>query len=296
MNGEHRPPFPRWRRWAIGAVLAAVLGGVGWAYFDRLTSQRVADGVQVDAQVTDVWTIPVGKYDPPQLVTVSYRFGGATRSTRLMAPLFAENYRVGDVVKVYVEPDHPQRVATSDGLASEGLILLVPPAMVFYGIVGLLIVGVGRLRWLRRYEWAATEHVPILEINAMIEASASFGPWSRAIERLMDIATAESEGNDAELRMYLVYQVPESVPRRRPRRPQVVWYSRRRRRVTIEAWMASAEGADPQVEVVRVLQQALQIVESSAPALGFGAPVVELERVIRRTVDTYQSRPEATLE
>lgn len=291
MSSEYRPPFPRWRWWVVGAVLAAVLGGIGYAYFDRLAARRVADGVPVDARVTAVRTIPVEHVDPPRLVTVAYRFEGVDRSARLMAALFAEDHRVGEVLTVYVEPEHPQRVATNDGLASEGLVLSVPPAMLFYGIACLVIVGARRARWRWRHERAATGHVPVLEITGMVEVNDSSGRWSRAIERLMATVAAESEGCDADLRMYLVYQVPASVGRQRRRVPRVVWYSRKRRRVTIEARIASAEGADPATEVVRVLEQALHLADSRAPNFGVRAPVPGLGQVVRRTVKTYGSRP-----
>ncbi|GAB3980685.1 DUF3592 domain-containing protein [Plantactinospora veratri] len=271
-------------------MLAAVLGGVGYTFFDRLATQRITGGVAVDAEVTAVQAIPVQRIDLPQVVTVSYRFEGTTRSARLVAPLFAGSHRVGDVLTVYLLPDRPQQVATRDGLASEGLILLVPPATVFYGVACLVVIGASRLAWWLRHGRAGPQSVPALTVNGLVETSDRLRPWSRAIERLRVTAAAESAGTGAGLRMHLVYRVSESISRRRPTAPRVVWHSRRRGQMTIEAWVQATEDADAETEVVHILQQALRLAESSAPSRGTSTPVSGLGRVVQRTVESYQRR------
>lgn len=299
MTDAYRPPFPGWRGWAAGALLAALLGGLGYAYFDRLAARRVADGVAVEARVTAVRAIPVQRIDLPQLVTVAYRFDGGTRTARLAAPLFAPNHQVGDVLTVYLEPDGPERVATGDGLASEGLLLLVPPAMVFYGLACLVIVGAGRLRWWLRHERAGSDRVATLTVNGLVADDDRLLPWSRALQRLMASAVdaeraageagVSGQGDDAGLRMYLVYRVPADRPRRPPGAPRAVWYSRRRRRVTVEAVVVPS-GADPEREVPRLLREALRVAEASGRRHGIDPSDSRLDRVVQATVDSYQSR------
>ena len=147
IRDRYVPPV---RRWSVTLGIGAALGACGIVAFSlsqQAINDRVAEGQVVSAEVTRVWSIPVQRIDPPQRVRVRYVVDRHTYSADLVAALASSSYETGDTIELYVDRTNPRRVATSDKLASEGLPLLVPPALIFYSFFTVVLVFSAALRW-----------------------------------------------------------------------------------------------------------------------------------------------------
>ena len=241
---EYIPPV-RGARWVLAtAVLALVAGIAAHLALAARIDRRIAHGVGVPAQVTAIQRLPLGKTSQPQRLTVAYDRAGP-RTARLVAALAEGDYRVGDRVTLLVDPADPGRVATADGFASEGLILLVPPATAFYGALALLIVAVRRGRWWWQHERRAPAGVPLLTVTGSREDEAVMAwAWAKEARRVSAAAAEVSTGRSGPLRLLIYIRVGATG------HPRVAYYSKRSRRlVVVGAVPPTALGGSPREAV-----------------------------------------------
>lgn len=236
---------PRGTRWAVATAIPALLIGVAahWAFAVRI-DRRIAEGVRVPAEVTRVQRLPLGKTYQPQRVTVTYDRDGV-REARLVSALDEGGYRVGERLTVFVDPADPAGVATAEGFASEGLFLLMPPAVIFYGALAGLLVAIRRGRWWWRHERRAPGSVALLTVTGgrADEAILAWG-WAAEGRRLADAAAAVSAGRSGPLRLLIYLRVGARG------KPRVAYYSRRSRRLVVIGAAGFSDGGDPR-EVLR---------------------------------------------
>lgn len=146
------------RRTVIALLTGLVILAIGvlwWLYLDARTAARVSDGRAVEAQVTAVRWEKVASVATAQRVTVRYAIDGRNFEATLMSVFDEGNYRTGQRVTVYADPDDPARVATADSFSSEGWAMRAPTYVCAVGISVILVVCVSRVIHLVRRRRAA---------------------------------------------------------------------------------------------------------------------------------------------
>lgn len=105
-----------WQRTAVGLAIAFVLGLLASGVFlvgEHQRTRIVDHGSPTQAVITADHDDELDHW-----YTVGYTVRGETRSADLRAPWLIDKMPVGQVMTVYVDPDHPQRIVTANGYAT----------------------------------------------------------------------------------------------------------------------------------------------------------------------------------
>jgi len=252
---QYVPPLRHWRWWLSMAVLAASAGMAAYVLFAHRIDERVADGTPVPAEVTAVKALPIaGKGYEPQRVTVTYDLDGR-RTAKLGAALEEGSYRVGDRITLYADPADPGRVAAAGGFASEGRWLLVPPAVIFYGLFAGLAIAIRRGRWWWRHERSASTSVPLLTVTGSDEDQVGdMWDWVNEARGLRAAADEVSRGRSGTPRLLIFIRLGVVGE------PRVAYYSKRSKRLVVVGCVQPGETNDrPGVVLREVIARSVRL-------------------------------------
>jgi hypothetical protein len=138
-----------WGRTAIGLVTALALGLAAAGVYlvgDQRRTWIVEHGTRTQAVVTADHNDELDHW-----YSVSYPAQGQARSANLRYPWVIDKLPVGHVLTVYVDPDHPERIATENGYSTPvwtsapGWFAVLAVFAAFISIAGRLL-GSGRRR------------------------------------------------------------------------------------------------------------------------------------------------------
>ncbi len=130
------------RRTIIGLAIAFVLGLIAVGIFLAGEKQRtriVDHGSPAQAIVTSDHNEELDHW-----YTVSYTAQGQARTANLRYPWVIDKIPVGQVLTIYVDPDHPERIATADGYSTP-LWTSAPGWFAILAIFAVFISVAGRL-------------------------------------------------------------------------------------------------------------------------------------------------------
>ena len=131
-----------WRRTIIGLAVAAVLGLTALGVF--LVGEVQRAGI-VDRGTPTQAVITVDHNDEfDHWYTVSYTAQGQARSADLRYPWVIDALSTGHVLTVYVDPDHPERIATTTGYSTP-VWTSVPGWLAIVAIFAAFIAIAGRV-------------------------------------------------------------------------------------------------------------------------------------------------------
>jgi hypothetical protein len=130
------------RRAMTGLAIAFVLGLIAVGIFLAGEQQRtriVDQGSPAQAIVTSDHDTEFDHW-----YTVSYTAQGQARTADLRYPWVIDKIPVGQALTVYIDPDHPERIATADGYSTPpwtsapGFFAILAVFAVFISVVGRL--------------------------------------------------------------------------------------------------------------------------------------------------------------
>jgi hypothetical protein len=130
------------RRTITGLAIAFVLGLIAVGIFlvgEQQRTRIVDHGSPTQAIVTSDHN---DEFD--HWYTVSYTAQGQARTADLRYPWVIDKIPVGQALTVYVDPDHPERIATADGYSTP-LWTSAPGLFVILAVFAAFISVVGRL-------------------------------------------------------------------------------------------------------------------------------------------------------
>jgi hypothetical protein len=130
------------RRTITGLAISFVLGLIAVGIFlvgEQQRTRIVDQGSPIQAVVTSDHN---DEFD--HWYTVSYTAQGQARTANLRYPWVIDKIPVGQALTVYVDPDHPERIATADGYSTP-LWTSAPGWFAVLAIFAAFISVVGRL-------------------------------------------------------------------------------------------------------------------------------------------------------
>jgi hypothetical protein len=138
-----------WRRTAGGLVIALILGLAAAGVFllgEQRRTRIVEHGDRTQAVVTEDHD---DEFD--HWYTVSYPARGQARSANLRYPWVIDKIPTGQILTIYVDRDHPERIATANGYSSAAWIsapgwLAVLAIFAAFISLGGRLLGGGRRR------------------------------------------------------------------------------------------------------------------------------------------------------
>ncbi|WP_161557852.1 DUF3592 domain-containing protein [Micromonospora sicca] len=202
---QYRPPTRVW----VAAALLGVVTLVGGLVLSSLLSQeikeRISAGKVVVGQVTSVQVIPVGKYSPPVRIEVRYAYLGVYREADLFDDFPTDRYAVGQEVELFVDPDDPTKLATRDGLASNGFLVIAPGGMIGLGLFGTVASPIAAWRWWRRYWGFTPRPVRGLAVDVILGEDHLMTPWGRSAKSAAEEIRRAGATVYSPLRLWMVF-------------------------------------------------------------------------------------------
>ncbi len=175
------------------------------SFLARMVEDRISTGEAVVGQVTSVQVIPLGKYDPPVRLEVRYAYLGAYREAELFNDFSSDRYGVGQEVELFVDPDDPTKLATRDGLASNGFLVIAPGWMIILGLFATVASPIAAWRWWRRYWGFTPRPVPGLAVDVILGEDHLMTTWGRSAKNAAEEIRRAGSTVQSPLRLWMVF-------------------------------------------------------------------------------------------